>query len=279
MKIDSEMISSGRASLQIGDLREWRNEPTVIAGGMIMICRSGGARININFRSYAMSRGSIMTLFPNDVVSVTSTRGDFKVEALSFDAALLREACLQLEQTVYTQLRNNRSRTGEPTITTIIDTMFKMLRLYFEQDECNCIEQIVLLQLKAFFVGFHDYISRSLSLYNEMTGSRRRQELFNRFMTLVETHYKETRNIATYASMMNISAKYLNSIVQGVTNRTVKTIIDHFVVLQLKAAIRTSGKSIKEIAWEFHFSDPSFFCHYFKQHTGYSPIAFRKSVE
>lgn len=273
--IDRDMIGSSRATLRVSDLGAWVREPEVLTGGKIMICRAGSALMRVNFCDYAMSEGSIMTLFPNDVVSVSSSAGGFLVEVLSYDAALLREACLLLEQTVYTQLRDNRSRTDAPTVTAIIDTMFRMMRLYFEQPECRCIEQIVLLQLKAFFVGFHDYVSRT-SHASGVTGSRRRHELFSRFMSLVESHYKEHRDIAAYAAMMSITPKYLNNIVQSVTGHTAKTVIDHFVVLQLKVALRTGGKSVKEVAWDFHFSDQSFFCRYFKRHTGVSPQAFRK---
>lgn len=277
MKIDSEMIGGTRAMLRLTDLREWCAGPVVLSGGMIMICRRGHTTMRINFCDYQLTEGTVMTLFPNDVVSVSSSDDDFLVEVLGYDAALLREACLQLEQTVYTRLRDNRSRTDSPTVTAIIDTMFRMVRLYFEQEDCGCTEQIVLLQLKAFFVGFHDYVSRSPSADDEVTGSRRRRELFSRFMGLVEMHYKEYRDIASYAAIMNITPKYLNNIVQSVTAHTAKTVIDHFVVLQLKAALRTSGRSVKEVAWDFHFSDQSFFCRYFKRHTGFTPQSFRKA--
>lgn len=33
--------------------------------------------------------------------------------------------------------------------------------------------------------------------------------------------------------------------------------------------------SVKEIAWEYHFNDVSFFCRYFKRHTGLTPMEIR----
>lgn len=275
--IDRELIGTSRATLQTSNLHEWLLDSQVMSGGKIMICRSGTVRMRVNFQDYGLSEGAVMTLFPNDVVAVSSVSEDFLVEVLSYDAALLREACLQLEQTVYTQLRDNRSRTDAPIVTDIIDAMFRTIRLYFKQPECRCTEQIVLLQLKAFFVGFHDYVCRSSVQNSETTGSRRCHELFRRFIMLVERHYKEHRSISSYADMMSITPKYLNNIVQGVTGHTAKTIIDHFVVLQLKAALRTGSRSLKEVAWEFHFSDQSFFCRYFKRHTGMSPQTFRRT--
>ena len=73
-----------------------------------------------------------------------------------------------------------------PVVTHIIDSMFSLLRLYFEQHDCTCISQLVLYQLKR------------------------------------------------------------------------------------------SAQSIKEMAWEYHFADASFFCRYFKKHTGMTPQQVRE---
>ena len=40
---------------------------------------------------------------------------------------------------------------------------------------------------------------------------------------------------------------------------------------------KTEEKSIKELSWDYHFCDISFFCRYFKQHTGLTPQQFRKT--
>lgn len=75
---------------------------------------------------------------------------------------------------------------------------------------------------------------------------------------------------------MNISSKYLTNIVNQVTGHTPKTIIDQYVILQIKMHLKRTTKSIKEMAWEFHFADVSFFCRYFKKHTGLTPQQIRE---
>lgn len=34
--------------------------------------------------------------------------------------------------------------------------------------------------------------------------------------------------------------------------------------------------TVKEIAWNYHFADASFFCRYFKSHTGLTPQDYRR---
>ena len=70
--------------------------------------------------------------------------------------------------------------------------------------------------------------------------------------------------------------KYLTNIVRQVTHHTPKSIIDQYVILLLKMQLKRSSQSIKEVAWEYHFADTSFFCRYFKKHTGITPQQIRE---
>lgn len=245
--------------------------------GAIIICRSGKANIQVNFDDWQLFEGAVITIFPNDVIRLMpdETEEPFLVEMLQYDAAMLREASLQLEHTVYEQLRQDRCRQDSPVVTDIINNMFRLLHVYFDQVSCTCISQLVLLQLKAFFIGFHEYLQRNPRTTKSNGESPRMREMFNRFMMLVERDYKLSRDVAYYASQMNITPKYLTLIVRQMTHETPKHIIDHYTILQLKLQLTASRQSVKEIAWEYHFNDESFFCRYFKRHTGLTPMEIR----
>lgn len=274
----SELSSYQEASLFTTHLEEWQDGPQVITYGAILICRKGKATVNINYKEWHLHEGAVITVFPNDVVElkVKSEASLFNVEMLKYNASLLREASLQLEQTVYSSLREDRCRQDTPVVTNIIDSMFALLKVYFNQSECTCISQLVLLQLKAFFVGLHEYLQRNpQNRPDDEVKSYRVRELFNRFMMLMERDYKLSRDVNYYADLMHITSKYLTNIVRQVAGHTPKTIIDQYVILQLKMQLQRSSQSIKEIAWEYHFTDVSFFCRYFKKHTGLTPQQMR----
>ena len=299
----SELSSQQEASLFLSGLEEWQEGPQVLTYGAILICRKGKARLNVNYKDWELYEGAVITLFPNDVVELKvdgdckspqtengdckspetengdckspQTANSFQVEILKYNPSLLREASLQLEQTVYSSLREDRCRQDTPVVTNIINGMFGLLKVYFDQSECTCISQLVLCQLKAFFIGFHEYLQRNPQYRPDEVKSYRVRELFNRFMMLLERDYKISRDVNYYAAQMNISSKYLTNIVSQVTGHTPKTIIDQYVILQLKMHLKRSTQSIKEMAWEFHFADVSFFCRYFKKHTGLTPQQIR----
>ena len=299
----SELSSYQEASLFRSGLEEWQEGPQVLTYGAILICRKGKARLNVNYKDWELYEGAVITLFPNDVVELKvdgdckspqtengdckspetengdckspQTANSFQAEILKYNPSLLREASLQLEQTVYSSLREDRCRQDTPVVTNIINGMFGLLKVYFDQSECTCISQLVLCQLKAFFIGFHEYLQRNPQYRPDEVKSYRVRELFNRFMMLLEKDYKISRDVNYYAEKMNISSKYLTNIVSQVTGHTPKTIIDQYVILQLKMHLKRTTQSIKEMAWEFHFADVSFFCRYFKKHTGLTPQQIR----
>lgn len=299
----SELSSQQEASLSCSGLEEWQEGPQVLTYGAILICRKGKARLNVNYKDWELYEGAVITLFPNDVVELKvdgdckspqtengdcrspetengdckspQTANSFQAEILKYNPSLLREASLQLEQTVYSSLREDRCRQDTPVVTNIINGMFSLLKVYFDQSECTCISQLVLCQLKAFFIGFHEYLQRNPQYRPDEVKSYRVRELFNRFMMLLERDYKISRDVNYYAEQMNISSKYLTNIVNQVTGHTPKTIIDQYVILQLKMHLKRTTQSIKEMAWEFHFADVSFFCRYFKKHTGLTPQQIR----
>ena len=299
----SELSSQQEASLFRSGLEEWQEGPQVLTYGAILICRKGKAMLNVNYKDWELYEGAVITLFPNDVVKLKldgdckspqtengdckspetengdckspQTANNFQAEILKYNPSLLREASLQLEQTVYSSLREDRCRQDTPVVTNIINGMFGLLKVYFDQTECTCISQLVLCQLKAFFIGFHEYLQRNPQYRPDEVKSYRVRELFNRFMMLLEKDYKISRDVNYYAEKMNISSKYLTNIVNQVTGHTPKTIIDQYVILQLKMHLKRTTQSIKEMAWEFHFADVSFFCRYFKKHTGLTPQQIR----
>lgn len=273
----SELSRWQEAELFTTSLDEWRAGPQVLTFGAILICRGGAAVISVNYKEWEMGEGAVIVVFPNDVVMLAGGRQP-AFEMLKYNPSLLREASLQLEQTVYSSLRQDRCRQKTPVVTNIIDGMFSLLKIYFRQTECTCIPQLVLCQLKAFFIGFHEYLQRNPQFRLDDVKSYRIRELFNRFMMLLERDYKRSRDVGYYAALLNISSKYLTNIVRQTTGHTPKTIIDQYVILQLKMQLKHSGQSIKEVAWEYGFSDASFFCRYFKKHTGLTPQQLKKHI-
>ena len=144
--VNSMKSSYQEASLSCSGLEEWQEGPQVLTYGAILICRKGKARLNVNYKDWELYEGAVITLFPNDVVELKvdgdckspetengdckspQTANNFQAEILKYNPSLLREASLQLEQTVYSSLRKDRCRQDTPVVTNIINGMFSLLK-------------------------------------------------------------------------------------------------------------------------------------------------------
>ena len=103
--------------------------------------------------------------------------------------------------------------------------------------------------------------------------------LFQKFTSLVENHYTESRNANFYAEKLAVTYKHLNSICKELMHKTAKSVIDDFIVLQAKRRLTSAEMKSTELAYDLGFEDPTNFTKYFKKQTGLTPISFVKSIK
>ncbi|MCF8278317.1 MAG: helix-turn-helix domain-containing protein [Flavobacteriales bacterium] len=102
--------------------------------------------------------------------------------------------------------------------------------------------------------------------------------LFQKFTSLVENHYTESRNANFYADKLAITYKHLNITCKELMHKTAKSVIDDFIVLQAKRKLINADMKSTELAYDLGFEDPTNFTKYFKKQIGLTPISFIKSI-
>lgn len=103
----------------------------------------------------------------------------------------------------------------------------------------------------------------------------RHERYFERFMQVVSRHYMQERSVGFYADKLNLTPKYLTTVIRKASGRTATDWINSFVILEAKNLLKYSTLSIQEIAYKLNFPNQSFFGKYFKNHTGQTPSAYR----
>lgn len=250
-------------------------EAHAIDHGAIIYSHTGSASVRINFDKWELNGESVLCFFPGDIIKWETMSDDFAADAILYSSDTLRSASLNVEHAVYNTLKADR-RCGYPTlISEVISSMFRIFRFYFTVEHYTLTDRIVALQLQAFFLGFYDYLLANPPADQRDKGTQRTDELFNRFMELLEEEFHEGHEVNYYAERMNISRKYLGLIVSDRTGVSPKRIIDEYIMLRLKLALRTSKRSLKQIADDYNFSDQSALTRYFRHHAGLSPQQYR----
>lgn len=101
--------------------------------------------------------------------------------------------------------------------------------------------------------------------------------IFNKFMESVMADNGKHRNIGYYADMLCYTPKYLSTIVKQVSGKNALKIINENAIEQIISELKFSEKNIKQIAFDFNFSNNSFFSKFFKKHMGCSPTEYRNN--
>lgn len=104
-------------------------------------------------------------------------------------------------------------------------------------------------------------------------------KLLQKFNSLIENHYAESRNANFYAAKLAVTYKHLNSTCKEIMNKTAKSVIDDFIVLQAKRKLINADMKSTELAYDLGFEDPTNFTKYFKKQTGLTPKSFIESIK
>jgi AraC-like DNA-binding protein len=106
--------------------------------------------------------------------------------------------------------------------------------------------------------------------------SRRTEDIFISFYTLVRQHYVAHHDIGYYADLLHISTTYLSRIVKQVTGSTVVEYINQMLATEASWLLTSSSLSISEIAERLHFATTASFDKFFTRMRGKSPRAYRQ---
>ena len=101
-------------------------------------------------------------------------------------------------------------------------------------------------------------------------------EIATEFMRLVEKYGQRERELSFYADRLDLSVKYLSSVIASATGKKASKLIAEHTIECAKGILLNTRMPISEIAKEMDFKNPSDFCRYFKNGTGVSANTFRR---
>ncbi|MCK0191924.1 AraC family transcriptional regulator [Arenibacter sp. F20364] len=102
------------------------------------------------------------------------------------------------------------------------------------------------------------------------------QMITQKFETLVDKMYVDTKNVSDYADQLNITPNYLTTTVKKLTGKSAKDIIQERLLVESKSLLKFSGLDIAEIAYRLNFQEPTHFTRFFKKLSGTTPNKFRQ---
>ena len=96
------------------------------------------------------------------------------------------------------------------------------------------------------------------------------------FRDVLEVHFKDHWTVLQYAEELGFSKKTLGSLTRKHLNRSPKEVIDQRLLLEIKRLLAHTDLTIKEIAIQLGFEDPSNINKFFQRLQRMTPTDFRK---
>jgi len=102
---------------------------------------------------------------------------------------------------------------------------------------------------------------------------------FYGFLKEIANDKSRSKTIKEYASSLNITPVHLNRVCQTVVKKSALQIIHEKLIVEAKNKLLYTHFTIREVAYDLNFKDPSYFCKFFKKQVGQGPKEFRKSMQ
>lgn len=247
--------------------------PTRFDGYIICLLSSGSVSMSVDLKEYEVSKNSLIIVTPEHIVQTSRYSPDAESMIVLFSARFLGELHVEAQKAIPMILDYQPVLSLNEHEFEIMKDIYNALVRIVSSDNPYYKKEILCHFVSASFYKLCA-MYRKYTTYETVRKSRA-EEYFEKFIRLVVQYHKSEHGIGYYSDKLNITPKYLSSIVKTVSGRTAAQWIDAYIILEAKAMLRFSDKSIQEVAYALNFSSQSFFGKYFKQHTGLSPKQYR----
>lgn len=246
-----------------------------IDGFVALLMMQGTARVSVGSDICDLKPNTLLYIHNDSIVRTLECSEDAGAYLVAFSQKFIGDVPVDISTSLPVYLSFGKSPSIELSDTDVAELrqLFVLIKTMLRSDKEMYKSDIIHTLFTAAF-----YILSDINQRREGGHAKRGrcEVIFEQFMSLLQTYHKRERNVGFYARQMNITPKYLSSVIKEVSGKTAARWIDEYVILEAKTLLKYSGMSIQEIAYTLNFSTQSFFGKYFKQHTGSSPSRFKR---
>ena len=221
----------------------------------------GWVRVIINLEEYRIERQSLFVLVPNSLFEMQEHSDDFDLQVFSFK-----------DLPVFTSLSRHAVLTMSDDQWLLTDEFFRLLWHVVHQqpllpDVVTHLQTAFLLELKR--MADSEEVLRRKS-------ATRQDEIFHRFIDLVNAHGLRERKLEFYADKLCLTSNHLGDVIKQASGLTVMQWLNRHAVQKAKVLLRYSDLPVWEVAERMNFANPSFFSKFFRRETGMTPKEYRE---
>ncbi|NLA14916.1 MAG: AraC family transcriptional regulator [Bacteroidales bacterium] len=272
--IDNQLFITEELELQ----ENFFQYPSRLDVYFLIVCLEGSFDVSVNLRDFTVKEGMAMLYTPECIVQLHKT-GKAVIRTVAISTSFLQDIHIDPNE-IFSPLINIHEtpcwKLTEKELE-IIDNYQRLIRsVYVLPEESYKREIIRGLISSVVYLFVHVWKRESVMAGRNNMPKDRAARHFAQFMTLLHKHHCQEHYVSFYALEMNITPKYLSSLIKKHSGKSAAQWIDEYLILEAKSLLKYSDKSIKEVVSDLNFSDSSFFSKYFKKHTGMTPTEYKR---
>lgn len=252
--------------------------PVQVMMAIVVLCRAGKMNIKLNMHDYEVTSGSMCTIMPGSLFQLISVTDNVECAFIAINPDLI-----DFTKDIKMGIEYARIQRQDPVINLDylemeeFTSIYKALKRKLYQKDFQFREYVACNYLNIMRCNAFQHYVDSDRLTPKQETSSRKEELFMKFISEVQKHYRKERNVSFYASKLCVTPKYLSSIIRDASGKYATEWITEYVILEAKAMLRFENHSVKDVCNTLNFPNQSFFAKYFKQHTGFTPKEYKNA--
>ena len=244
-----------------------------VEGLMMILCHGGETSINIDGNAYCLKSNSLLVLPEKRFIRLGEISPDLRVSILYVSTDFILDMPSPIDTNIFIYSRLTPLLSVDDEKLADFASYFRFIAKEsremgrYRTDIIRALVFALLLEVTA------EYEDRNQLA---VAGKIHDESISDRFFRLLAANFRERRTVSWYASVMNLTPKYLSQVIKSHTGRTILDWIHESVMTEARMLLKTTEMTIQQISDRLTFSSPSAFVQFFRKHSGHTPGAERE---
>ena len=252
-------------------------EPMRFMMNGVFVCFNGTIQVDVNGTPHTYHKNQLVMFPPNTTLDNYLFSVDFECKAL-----LMTNHIIQRFMRPYIDVWNHVvyvRRILERQLTDIdmefTRKVYEVIRFCLDYGSDHYKKEMVHSFIQGALMGLGGMVLRDEDCDGMAPEKVQSDNLFPRFLDMLQKSKVKHRPVADYASQLFVSPKYLSLVCKQHSGKTALQWIEEYTVADIDYYLRSTEYSVKEIANILGFPNPSFFGKYVRLQLGCTPMEHR----
>ena len=251
------------------------NHPVKLDVVVSIICSKGYMEGTLNLKKFKVRAPGLFIVLADQILQTEHFSDDFTGRTIIMSVPFLEDAFvdIQVSMPLFLSVHENPwIQLNEEELQSMVEYYYLLQRTVRRKENPNLLDT-----LKYLILAFSYGMGYRFHIVQDESKKSKQDVLVEKFLAIVKENFRSERMIEFYSEKLFLTPKHLSRVIKEKSGKSAGEWIEDHVMLESKALLKSTDKTIQQISHELNFPSQSFFGKYFKRRTGISPKEYRKS--